>query len=278
MSETIQIESIMKDFYAISGIRISIYDTEFNEIHSYPKHLSTYCNKMQEFPNAKAMCIESDRTAFKKVKETGQLYVYKCKFGLYEAVVPLYSFGVLSGYLMMGQFCDNEHHSTHSVLAKTKKYISDHETSLSLCDTITKVDSGLISSYINIMSLLAEYLTKTNRAFTYNKELPKMIKDYLNRNYSSKITLDVLAKKFGYCNVTLTTSFKKEFGTTIMQYLSDIRLDKAAEMIQKTLTPFKQIATDCGFSDQNYFSKAFTKRFGCSPSEYKKKNFANISN
>lgn len=278
MSELIQIESIMKDFYAISGIRISLHDTEFNEIHSYPKHLSKFCSNIQEFPNAKASCIESDRTAFKKVKETGQLYVYKCKLGLYEAVVPLYSFGVLSGYLMMGQFCDNNPYSLDNVLAKADKYINNRDTSVSLCNTITKVDNDLISSYINIMTLLAEYLTQTNRAFTYNKELPKMIKDYLNRNYSSKITLDVLAKKFGYCNVTLTKSFKKEFGTTIMQYLSDIRLDKAAEMITKTLAPFKQIATDCGFSDQNYFSKSFTKRFGCSPSDYKKKNFANTSN
>lgn len=278
MSELIQIDSIMKDFYAISGIRISLHDTEFNEIYSYPKHLSQFCSKIQEFPNARDMCIESDRTAFKKVKETGQLYVYKCKFGLYEAVVPLYSFGVLSGYLMMGQFCDNNSCSLDNILNKTDMYLSSHDTAVSLCNTITKVDSALISSYINVMTLLAEYLTQTNRAFTYNKELPKMIKDYLNRNYSSRITLDVLAKKFGYCNVTLTKCFKKEFGTTIMQYLSDIRLDKAAEMITKTLTPFKQIATDCGFSDQNYFSKAFTKRFGCSPSEYKKKNFANTSN
>lgn len=277
MSELIQIESIMKDFYAISGIRISLHDTEFNEIYSYPKHLTEFCSKIQEFPNVKDMCIESDRTAFKKVKETGQLYVYKCKFGLYEAVVPLYSFGVLSGYLMMGQFCDSDPHSLDAIHRKTDM-CAKHCDVEALCNTITKVDSKLVSSYINVMTLLAEYLTQTNRAFTYNKELPKMIKDYLNRNYSSRITLDVLSKKFGYCNVTLTKCFKKEYNTTIMQYLSDVRLEKAAEMITKTLAPFKQIATDCGFSDQNYFSKAFTKRFGCSPSEYKKQKRANTSN
>ncbi len=278
MSEIIQIESIMKDFYAISGIRISLHDTEFNEIYCYPKHLAKFCSKIQEFPNAKATCIESDRTAFKKVMETGQLYVYKCKFGLYEAVVPLYSFGVLCGYLMMGQFCDDNPYSLNNVLSKAELYLENHDTAVSLCNTITKIDNDMISSYINVMTLLAEYLTQTNRAITDNKELPKMIKDYLHRNYSSKITLDILAKKFGYCNVTLTKAFKKEYNTTIMQYLADIRLDKAAEMINKTSASFKQIATDCGFSDQNYFSKSFTKRFGCSPSDYKKKNFANTSN
>ncbi len=277
MSEPIQIESIMKDFYAISGIRISLHDAEFNEIYSYPKHLSGFCSKIQGFPNAKASCIESDRKAFNKVKETGRLYVYKCKFGLYEAVVPLYSFGALSGYLMMGQFCDKNSCSLDNIIIKADRYFNNRAAVTSLCNTITTVEDGIISSYINIMTLLAEYLTRTNRAFTYNKDLPKMVKDYLNRNYSSKISLDILAEKFGYCSVTLTKSFKKEFGTTIMQYLSDIRLDNAADMIVNTFAPFKQIATDCGFSDQNYFSKAFTKRFGCSPSQYKKKKFTNTS-
>ena len=41
--------------------------------------------------------------AFRKVQDEKRLHIYKCYLGLYEAVAPLYSFGTLTGYLMMGQ-------------------------------------------------------------------------------------------------------------------------------------------------------------------------------
>lgn len=271
MQEKIEIKKIMKDFYDISGIRISLHDAEFNEIYSYPKDSTPFCKYMQQFPEVKQGCIASDRKTFSRVEKTGELFVYKCPLGLCEAAVPLYSFGMLSGYLMMGQFTDSDSISIENIIRKTNEYVNDHEKTKKLCEEITAIDLELIAPYINIMTLLGEYLTSTNRAFSYNADLPKMIKEYLNRNYASKITLDTLSKKFGYCNVTITKCFKKAFGITIMEYLNEIRLKKAAELISKSNSSFKQIANFCGFSDQNYFSKSFTKYFGLSPTEFKSK-------
>ena len=121
------------------------------------------------------------------------------------------------------------------------------------------------------MVLLAEYLTGTNRLFAHNEKLPQLIKDYINKNYDNKISLSVLSKKFGCCNATLTKSFKKEFNISIMDYLCRVRLKAAEGLIVKTRKSFKEISSVCGFYDQNYFSKTFTKHFGCSPSEYRKK-------
>ena len=121
------------------------------------------------------------------------------------------------------------------------------------------------------MTVLAEYLTGTNRLITHNEKLPQLIKEYINRNYSNRITLSILSQKFGCCNATLTKSFKKEYNLSIMEYLCEVRLEKSAEMIQKTRKSFKEISGECGFYDQNYFSKTFAKKFGCSPTEYKQK-------
>jgi len=271
LPQNLEIESILKDFYNISGIRISIHDTEFNEIYSHPKEPSCFCRYMQTLPDIKKECSKSDRTAFEKVSQTKEVFVYKCKLGLYEAVVPLYSFGVCSGYLMMGQVCDTESFSKKAIEQKTEYALKDPQKAKELCKNIPTIDRALIDSYINIMRLLAEYLTSTNRAFSDNTELPKMIKEYISRNYSSKISLDTLSQKFGYCNATLTKSFKKAYGISIMTHLFNVRLEKAGELVTKSRYSFKQIANDCGFSDQNYFSKSFIKHFGCSPSEYRKK-------
>ena len=272
MREVIEINSILEDFYNVSGIRISIHDTEFNEIYSYPPESTPFCKCLQKNNAVLQDCKKNDSAAFQKVRSTGEVYVYKCRRGLYEAVAPLYHFGNLSGYLMMGQVCDNEPASIEYVKKRAEEILRDKTAVEEISQNIKTIDRRLIDSYINIMTVLAEYLTGTNRLFAYNEKLPQLIMEYINKNYSSKITLSILSQKFGCCNATLTKCFKKEYNLSIMNYLCSVRLKKSEEMILKTRKSFKEIAADCGFYDQNYFSKNFTRRYGCSPSEYRRKH------
>ena len=269
MVEIIDINSILKDFYNISGIRISIHDAEFNEIYSYPKEASAFCSCMQQNSDVLADCLKNDLTAFERVKATEEVYIYKCRRGLYEAVAPIYHFGTLSGYLMMGQICDNDQTNKEYIVNRAEEILGDRDSAEKISKTVKAINRKLIYSYINIMTVISEYLTGTNKLFANNEKLPQLVKEYINKNYSSKITLTILSQKFECCNATLTKSFKKEYNLSIMTYLNDIRLEKASEMIVKTRKPFKEIAIDCGFYDQNYFSKMFSRKFNCSPSEYR---------
>ncbi|MBR7133246.1 MAG: PocR ligand-binding domain-containing protein [Clostridia bacterium] len=272
MREVVEIHSILKDFHMISGTRISIHDTEFNEIYSYPKEPTAFCKCIQQDEGVLSDCIKNDFDAFCKVKASGKVYLYKCRRGLYEAVAPLYHYGTLSGYLMMGQIRDNSPSSIEYIVKKATGILNDKAKAEEIAKTVKAIDRSLIDSYINIMTVLAEYLTETSRLFAYNERLPKLIKEYINKNYSDKITLSILSQKFGCCNATLTKSFKNEYNLSIMSYLCEVRLKASCEMIVKTRRSFKEIAASCGFYDQNYFSKTFTKYYGCSPSEYRSKN------
>lgn len=271
MREIIEINSILKDFYNVSGIRISIHDTEFNEIYSYPAQAASFCKRLQESRDVMRDCLKNDSAAFEKVKSTGEVYVYKCNRGLYEAVAPLYHYGKLSGYLMMGQVCDGEPSSIAYIRSRAEEILGSRAEAEELTAQVKRIDRELIASYISIMTVLAEYLTETNRLFAYNERLPQLIMEYINKNYSSKITLSILSQKFGCCNATLTKCFKKEYNLSIMSYLCSVRLSKAEEMILKTRKSLKEISGDCGFYDQNYFSKLFTKYYGCSPSDFRTK-------
>lgn len=272
MPQTVEIREILKDFYKISGIRISIHDTEFNEIYSYPSTASPFCKCLQEKSEVQRDCLKNDSAAFEKVKTTGEVFVYKCRRGLYEAVAPIYHYGTLSGYLMMGQFRDNSEASLEYITSKGANIIGDKQKAEELALTVNAIDKKLIDSYINIMVLLAEYLTGTNRLFTHNEKLPQLIKEFINKNYQDKITLSILSAKFGCCKATLTKCFKKEFDISIMEYLCEVRLKAAEGLIVKTRKSFKEISNICGFYDQNYFSKTFTRYYGSSPSNYRKAN------
>jgi N utilization substance protein B len=67
MKNSLEINNILREFYKISGFRISIHDTEYNEIYAYPQKLSPYCSIIQSNPYNKKECIKNDRTAFKKI-------------------------------------------------------------------------------------------------------------------------------------------------------------------------------------------------------------------
>jgi len=269
MINTIEINSILKDFHDISGTRISIHDAEFNEIYSYPKNPTPFCKAIQQDKKIFADCLKNDSAAFLEAKRSGKVFVYKCRRGLYEAVAPIYHYGTVSGYLMMGQICDTDPNTKTKIFNVAAAILGDKAKAEELTKTVKSIDRKLIYSYINIMTVLAEYLTGTNKPFAPTEKLARLVAEYINRNYSDKITLSILSQKFECCNATLTNSFKKEYKMSIMTYLCRIRLEKSKEMLAKSRKSIKEISNECGFYDQNYFSKTFSKYYGISPTQFR---------
>jgi len=271
MTEQIELITVLKELHNISGFRISVYDTFFHEISAYPKELNGFCKYVQENEAAKHSCKEYDAKAFEVVKQTGQSYIYHCKFGLYEAVSPLYHFGVLSGYLMMGQTLDNSSESAINVYSNAQNYVSDKERLQSEINIIPISSKDKILSCISIMKVCAAYITLSNGFKLSDKELSARVKKYLNQHYGSKITIDLLCNEFYRSKSTLTTSFKKAFGKSINDYLTDFRLENAKELLETDTLSINIISQTCGFSDQNYFSKVFYKTYQETPSQFRKK-------
>lgn len=93
---------------------------------------------------------------------------------------------------------------------------------------------------------------------------------YLNENYKEEISLEKLAARFYLSKTTLCERFKALMRCSIMQYLLQIRLTKAKELLSSTGENMEKIAEECGFSSANYFSLIFKKEIGVSPLNYKK--------
>lgn len=94
--------------------------------------------------------------------------------------------------------------------------------------------------------------------------------DYLNSNYSDKITLDGLSEKFFISKGTLIYSFNKHMGCSPIDFLLNIRLTKAKELLLNSKLSVEEISETCGFSSANYFSLIFKKKENISPMNYKK--------
>ncbi|MBS5660054.1 MAG: PocR ligand-binding domain-containing protein [Clostridiales bacterium] len=268
----IDLKQMLKELYQISGFRISVYDTEWREIASYPQQLSGFCSCIQKNPDAKKICIHNDRLAFQSVKQSGEPYIYRCQFGLYEAVAPLYYFGMLSGYLMMGQVLETAPNSRKQVLDLALPYCDDKDAMQTIIHQMPSCSSQTFSSYLTIMSICAEYITLSNRFRPVHQNLAQSIKEYLELHYPEKITLNTLCRQFYCSRATLMTAFRQEYDQTINRFLLIIRLRVAKEKLTSGNDSISEVAIKCGFADQNYFCKVFRQQEGLTPTQYRNIN------
>lgn len=95
---------------------------------------------------------------------------------------------------------------------------------------------------------------------------------YIYENYTQKLSSADIADAVGYSEPHLRQLFSAEAGVPLMQFVNGVRLSRAAEMLYGTELSVTDIAFASGFSDSNYFSTAFRKKYGVSPSAYRKNN------
>ncbi len=270
METRLQTLNILKDFHKITGARISLHDLDFNEIAAYPNELLPFCRRVQLNGSVKGKCQNADAIAFDKVKKTGQPYTYECHCGLVETVAPIYNFGTLTGYFMMGQTANDTDDSFEKIKRLSEKHFETTEQFWEYCNLIPKIDADMMNSYINILEIIAEYMTQTNRLTLKDRDIALGVHEFINKNYPKKITVEILCEMFGCSRTTLMNSFKARYNTTLGEYLNELRLKNAKKMLDNSTKSIKAIASECGFSDQNYFSKVFRKKYGKTPSEYRR--------
>ncbi|MEN0004438.1 MAG: AraC family transcriptional regulator [Bacteroidota bacterium] len=92
------------------------------------------------------------------------------------------------------------------------------------------------------------------------------VKDYLHDHFQESSTLFELAKRFGTNEYSLKKSFKEVFGTTVFNYWSTIKMDRAKQLLLEESITIGEVADQIGYKNPQHFSTAFKRRFGYPPS------------
>lgn len=94
--------------------------------------------------------------------------------------------------------------------------------------------------------------------------------EYIHSRYDKeRICVAELAALCGMSTAYLRTLFLKGFGLSPIQYINDLKLRRAAELLASGQYGVQQVCAMAGFEDESYFSRTFKKKFGVSPKSYK---------
>lgn len=134
-------------------------------------------------------------------------------------------------------------------------------------------DTDLLSAQ-QIMGILTLLCTEAKEKSGNDSALGEKLKNvlrYLDGHYTEEISLDYLAEQFYISKYYLSREFKKEYGTTIIQYILTKKITNAKELLRYSNASIEEIAVLCGIDDASYFNKVFKKMEGCTASEYRKR-------
>lgn len=110
------------------------------------------------------------------------------------------------------------------------------------------------------------------KASTQADNLIDQAKEYINDDYSKDISLDDISRRINISPYYFSKLFKEETGINFIEYLTNIRMDKAKELLAQPDISIKDICVSVGYQDPNYFSRIFKKSNGVTPSEYRDQN------
>ncbi len=103
------------------------------------------------------------------------------------------------------------------------------------------------------------------------KSLIERIVDYVNKNYTSPLSLKVLSYQYGITAAYLGQLFKKHTGVSFTKYLNNLRVRKAKKLLLYTSLKANEVADEVGYNDPNYFYTVYKKYTGLYPSEFQKR-------
>ena len=126
-----------------------------------------------------------------------------------------------------------------------------------------------------LIFLLAKNCPKTEKrpsekALRDGERIKAMLR-YIQGHYAEELTLAKIAQSAAVSKNECLRCFQSMIGSTPIQYVKQIRIQKAAELLASTDRKISDIGMECGFQEMSYFAKTFRELKGCTPGAFRRR-------
>ena len=234
--------------------------------HEKQIHKSPVCSVMKGSPNGYRRCYYCRNTAVKKALIGKEPFGGLCINGIYEYTRPVIIDDEVVSVIFIGNILPTEDKREKLVrkLSEREDLIGSLESGFSFENC--KAIGELIESYIRMILELSPAKNEKNDF----DPLIENLKNYIEANLEYEIDLSLVAQMFHYNEKYLGRLFKRKTGYSFSEWINKRRVEIGREMLISENDTIINISSRIGFNNVTYFNRLFKKRYGVTPSEYRR--------
>lgn len=264
---------LLKDFNKLTGIRISVFDIDYNDLISYPENMPPVCSLIRASEKGSAACRKCDRKACELSANQKKMRIYRCHAGFTEVVSPLFFHGILIGYLMIGHFMEYSDIKAcqKAVIARCKELELSDDVVLKALEEQKPFTRSHIISAARILQAVSYYVVFEQLATIIDEDMDTRLNHYIESHLDSDLSVPTICRDLNISKSQLYKVSTGLYGGGIATQIRTMRIERAKKlMLENPSMSVADIAAACGFSDSNYFITVFTKETGITPGRFRK--------
>lgn len=167
---------------------------------------------------------------------------------------------IMDAYIVMMSFCEK----IEGIEGEMQAQSEELKNSMKTIQTLEE-----IKNYIRMLlkKIIGVRDTISGRRYS---DIIEIAKDQIRKTYmSDEISLNTIATEVGMSPSYFSSIFSKEMGKTFVEYLTEIRMDRAKELLMCSSMKTSEIGYEVGYKDPHYFSYIFKKTQNCTPKEFR---------
>lgn len=167
---------------------------------------------------------------------------------------------IMDAYIVMMSFCEK----IEGIEGEMQAQSEELKNSMKTIQTLEE-----IKNYIRMLlkKIIGVRDTISGRRYS---DIIEIAKDKIRKTYmSDEISLNTIAAEVGMSPSYFSSIFSKEMGKTFVEYLTEIRMDRAKELLMCSSMKTSEIGYEVGYKDPHYFSYIFKKTQNCTPKEFR---------
>lgn len=174
--------------------------------------------------------------------------------------VLMRQYTIMDAYIVMMSFCEK----IEGIEGEMQAQSEELKNSMKTIQTLEE-----IKNYIRMLlkKIIGVRDTISGRRYS---DIIEIAKDQIRKTYmSDEISLNTIAAEVGMSPSYFSSIFSKEMGKTFVEYLTEIRMDRAKELLMCSSMKTSEIGYEVGYKDPHYFSYIFKKTQNCTPKEFR---------
>lgn len=254
---------VIINFHDLSGLCLQIPHLRIRQDqHYHHGHFCTFAKRMGNQPHCAANKERSKLRA-----QAGETFQGYCPFGVWDHAHPVRYNQEIIGIVYAGSLQGDQKLASIAGQAYTGPQLPQLNADLKNTCTHT---AAFLAQYILI--IIRAWIRKGNLLGKKKSEhfYIQAMHQFIETHYPKNISLQELAQQLHVHPNYLGNLISSNSNKTFRQHLMDYRCERAQVFLRGTQASITEIAFLCGFQDSNYFSSAFKRHCGVSPSQYRK--------